>query len=342
VVETERRKISLTGIKPSGEPHLGNLVGAIRPALELARTADSESRYFIADEHALTGGPAAGDIASWTRAVAATWIAAGLDPERTVFYKQSDVPETFELTWILSCVTGKGLMNRAHAYKAARDRNTAAGEEPDAGVNLGLYNYPVLMAADILVMESDLVPVGRDQLQHVEIAADVAGSFNHRYGESFRLRIPEAVVPPETTGHTLPGLDGRKMSKSYDNYIPLFLPAPKLKKLVRRIPTDSTPVEAPKDPDSSAVFQILAQFAEPDVVVDTRKRLEAGGVGWGELKNQLAEVLETQLAPMRDHYEELVAPGSELDAILARGGEVAREQASRVLRGVRRAVGVGV
>ncbi len=341
MVETERRKISLTGIKPSGEPHLGNFVGAIRPALELARTADSESRYFIADEHALTGGPAAGDIASWTRAVAATWIAAGLDPERTVFYKQSDVPETFELTWILSCVTGKGLMNRAHAYKAARDRNTAAGEDPDAGVNLGLFNYPVLMAADILVMESDLVPVGRDQLQHVEIAADVAGSFNHRYGENFRLRIPEAVVPPETTGHTLPGLDGRKMSKSYDNYIPLFLPAPKLKKLVRRIPTDSTPVEAPKDADSSAVFQILAQFAEPDVVADTRKRLEAGGVGWGELKNQLADVLETQLAPMRERYEELVAPGSELDAILARGGEVAREQASRVLRGVRRAVGVG-
>ncbi|MDD7965246.1 tryptophan--tRNA ligase [Actinomycetospora lemnae] len=341
MVETERR-IALTGIKPSGEPHLGNFVGAIRPALELARTAEFESRYFIADEHALTGTPASGDVAAWTRSVAATWIAAGLDPERTIFYKQSDVPETFELTWILSCVTGKGLMNRAHAYKAARDRNTAAGEEPDAGINLGLYNYPVLMAADILVMESDLVPVGRDQLQHVEIAADVAGSFNHRYGDVFRLTVPEAVVPPETTGHTLPGLDGRKMSKSYDNYIPLFLPAPQLKKLVRRIPTDSTPVEAPKDPDSSAVFQILAQFADPDVVADTRKRLEAGGVGWGELKNQLAEVLEAQLGPLRARYEELVAPGSELDAILARGGEVAREQASRVLRGVRRAVGVEV
>lgn len=342
MVQTERRKIALTGIKPSGEPHLGNYVGAIRPALELARTAEFESRYFIADQHALTGTPASGDIAAWTRSVAATWIAAGLDPERTVFYKQSDVPETFELSWILSCVTGKGLMNRAHAYKAARDRNEAAGEEPDAGVNLGLYNYPVLMAADILVMESDLVPVGRDQLQHVEIAADVAGSFNHRYGDGFRLRIPEAVVPPETTGHTLPGLDGRKMSKSYDNYIPLFLPAPQLKKLVRRIPTDSTPVEAPKDPDSSAVFQILAQFAEPDVVADTRKRLEAGGVGWGELKNQLADVLSERLEPLRARYEELVAPDSELDGILARGGEVARERASRVLRDVRRAVGVEV
>jgi len=160
VVETERRKIALTGIKPSGEPHLGNYVGAIRPALELARTADFDSRYFIADHHALTGTPAAGDIAAWTRSVAATWIAAGLDPERTVFYKQSDVPETFELTWILSCVTGKGLMNRAHAYKAARDANLAAGEDPDAGINMGTYNYPILMAVDILIMEAHLVPHG--------------------------------------------------------------------------------------------------------------------------------------------------------------------------------------
>jgi tryptophanyl-tRNA synthetase len=340
VAQTERRKISLTGIQASGDPHLGNYVGAIRPALGLAHAAAGESLYFIADQHALTGLPPAADLAHWTRSVAASWLAAGLDPERTVFYKQSDVPEIFELTWILSCVTGKGLMNRAHAYKAARDRNVAAGEDPDAGINLGLYNYPVLMAADILIMETDLVPVGRDQLQHVEIAADIAGSFNHRYGESFRLRVPEAVVPPETTGHTLPGLDGRKMSKSYQNTIPLFLPAPQLKKLVRRIPTDSTPVEAPKDPDSSAVFQILAQFAEADVVADTRKRLEAGGVGWGELKNQLADVLEDTLGPLRARYDELMAPGSDLDAILARGGEIARERASRVLRGVRRAVGV--
>lgn len=340
MAQTERRKISLTGIQASGDPHLGNYVGAIRPALELADAAEAESLYFIADHHALTGLPAAPDLRHWTRSVAASWLAAGLDPERTVFYKQSDVPETFELTWILSCVTGKGLMNRAHAYKAARDRNVAAGEDPDAGVNLGLYNYPVLMAADILVMESDVVPVGRDQLQHVEIAADIAGSFNHRYGDRFRLRVPEAVVPPETTGHTLPGLDGRKMSKSYQNTIPLFLPAPQLKKLVRRIPTDSTPVEAPKDPDSSAVFQILAQFAEPDVVAGTRKRLEAGGVGWGELKNQLADLLEDKLGPLRARYDELMAPDSDLDAILARGGEIARERASRVLRGVRRAVGV--
>jgi tryptophanyl-tRNA synthetase len=307
----------------------------------MAAASDDASLYFIADYHSLTTPPAPTDLAHWTRSVAATWLAAGLDPDRTVFYRQSDVPETFELAWVLSCVTGKGLMNRAHAYKAARDRNISAGEDPDAGVSNGLFNYPVLMAADILVMEADLVPVGRDQLQHVEIAADAAGSFNHVYGAGYRFPVPTAVVPPETTGHTLPGLDGRKMSKSYQNTIPLFLPAPQLKKLVRRIPTDSTPVEAPKDPDSSAVFQILAQFADADTLTDTRKRLEAGGVGWGELKAQLGEVLEDRLAPMRARYEELMTPASELDEVLARGGAWARERASRVLSDVRRAVGVG-
>jgi tryptophanyl-tRNA synthetase len=333
-----RVKTSLTGIKPTGEPHLGNLVGAIGPALEMA--ADYRSLYFIADYHALTTARDPELLRHWTRSVAATWLAAGLDPSRTLFYRQSDVPETFELTWVLSCITGKGLMNRAHAYKAARDRNVEAGEDPDAGISMGLYNYPVLMAVDILIMEADVVPVGRDQLQHVEIAADIAGSFNHLYGSSYRFPIPEAVIPPETTGHTLPGLDGRKMSKSYDNYIPLFLPAPKLRKLVRRIPTDSTPVEEPKDADGSAVFQILAQFATPEVTADARRRLEAGGTGWGDLKNLLADVLEERLGPLRERYEALMAPGSDLDAVLDDGAAKAREQASRVLREVRAAIGI--
>ena len=334
---TTRR--SLTGVKPTGEPHLGNLVGAIEPAI--AMTGEYESLYFIADYHALTTARDPEQLAHWTRSVAATWLAAGLDPQRTVFYRQSDVPQTFELTWILSCLTGKGLMNRAHAYKAARDANLAAGEDADAGINMGTYNYPILMAVDILIMEAHVVPVGRDQLQHVEIAADIAGSFNHLYGSSgYRFPVPEAVIPPETTGHTLPGLDGRKMSKSYDNYIPLFLSAPKLRKLVRRIPTDSTPVEDPKDPDSSAVFQILAQFAPEDQVADTRARLEAGGVGWGELKNQLADVLEERLGPMRERYEALMEPGSDLDEALARGGDIARERAQRVLTSVRSAIGI--
>lgn len=331
-------KVSLTGIKPTGEPHLGNLIGAIRPALTLAEEYDSI--YFIADYHALTSERDPEAFRHYTRAVAATWVAAGLDPNRTVFYRQSDVPEIFELTWALSCVTGKGLMNRAHAYKAARDRNVEAGEDPDFGINMGLFNYPILMAVDILIMEADVVPVGRDQAQHVEYAADIAGSFNHLYGDAYRFKIPEAVIPAEDSAHTVPGVDGRKMSKSYDNTIPLFLPENKLKKLVRRIPTDSTPVEEPKDPDNSTVFQILEHFATPDVVADTRKRLEAGGVGWGELKNQLFEVLNVELAPLRERYEELMAPGSDLDTYLAEGAEKARERASRVLRSVRKAVGI--
>ncbi|WP_007027103.1 tryptophan--tRNA ligase [Saccharomonospora iraqiensis] len=333
-------RVSLTGIKPSGEPHLGNLLGAIRPALRLAEEYDS--MYFIADYHALTSIRDPELKRHYTRSVAATWMAAGLDPERTTFYLQSDVPETFELTWIMSCVTGKGLMNRAHAYKAARDRNVEAGEEPDAGINMGLYNYPVLMAVDILIMETDVVPVGKDQVQHVEYAADIAGSFNHLYGDHYTFKIPRAIVP-EGPAETLPGLDGRKMSKSYDNTIPLFLPENKLKKLVRRIPTDSTPVEDPKDPDGAAVFQILEQVAPAsaaDVVADTRKRLEAGGMGWGEVKNVLFEVLNTELAPMRERYDALMEPGSELDDALARGAERARARAGRVLSAARRAVGI--
>jgi tryptophanyl-tRNA synthetase len=277
------RKTSLTGIKPTGEPHLGNLIGAIRPALTLAETYDAH--YFIADYHALTTLRDPELLRHYSRSVAATWMAAGLDPERITMYRQSDVPETFELTWVLACVTAKGLMNRAHAYKAARDRNAEAGvADLDAGVNMGLYNYPVLMAADILLMDTDVVPVGRDQAQHVEYAADIAGSFNHLFGGEV-LTVPEVVVPDAETGRTLPGIDGRKMSKSYDNTIPLFLQESKLKKLIRRIPTDSTPVEDPKDPDSSSVFQLLEQFAPAELTDETRKALEAGGMGWGDLKN---------------------------------------------------------
>lgn len=331
-------KVSLTGIKPTGEPHLGNLIGAIRPALTLAEQYDSI--YFIADYHALTTERDPEAFRHYTRSVAATWLAEGLDPTRTIFYKQSDVPEIFELAWVLSCITGKGLMNRAHAYKAARDRNVEVGEDPDAGVNMGLFNYPILMAVDILIMESDVVPVGKDQVQHVEYAADIAGSFNHLYGKSYQLKIPQAIIPETGTGQTLPGVDGRKMSKSYGNTIPLFLPENQLKKLVRRIPTDSTPVEAPKDPDSSAVFQILEHFATPEVIADTRARLQAGGVGWGELKNQLFEVLNAELGPRRERYDELMKPGSELDKYLAEGAVKARERAGRVLRSVRSAIGI--
>ena len=331
-------KVSLTGIKPTGEPHLGNYIGAIKPALDLVR--EYESIYFIADYHALTTIRDPKLLRHYTRSVAASWLAAGLDPDRTTFYRQSDVPEIFELTWVLACLTGKGLMNRAHAYKAARDLNRAAGDDEDAGVNMGLYNYPILMAVDILIMEADVVPVGKDQVQHVEIAADIAGSFNHVYGRDYRFKIPRALVPETDTGRTLPGLDGRKMSKSYDNTVPLFVPENQLNKLVRRIPTDSTPVEAPKDPGGSSVFQWLEHFGSADVVGQTRRQLEAGGLGWGEVKNRLYEALAELLAPMRERYDALMQPESELDEVLAAGAEKARMRATAVLDQVRRAIGI--
>jgi tryptophanyl-tRNA synthetase len=332
-------KVSLTGIKPTGEPHLGNYIGAVKPALTLAQ--EYEALYFIADYHALTTVRDPQLLRHYTRSVASTWIAAGFDPDRVVFYRQSDIPEIFDLTWIMSCMTSKGLMNRAHAYKAARDRNEESGKtDLDAGINMGLYNYPVLMAVDILIMEADVVPVGRDQVQHVEIAADIAGAFNHVYGDSFKFKIPQAVVPDAETGRTLPGVDGRKMSKSYDNTIPLFCSEAQLRKLTRRIPTDSTPVEEPKDPDSSNVFQILDQFAAPEIAAETRRQLREGGMGWGELKNQLFEVLNTQLSPLRERYNALMDPDSELDALLAAGAEKARKRAVPVLAKVRKAIGI--
>jgi len=333
------RKVSLTGIKPTGEPHLGNLIGAIRPALALAQ--QYEAMYFIADYHALTALRDPDLLRHYSRSVAAAWIAAGLDPDRITMYRQSDVPETFELAWVLSCVTGKGLMNRAHAYKAARDKNAEAGKDDlDAGVNMGLYNYPVLMAADILLMDTDVVPVGKDQSQHVEYAADIAGSFNHLFGKQFKLKIPKLVVPEADSGKTLPGIDGRKMSKSYGNTIPLFVSESQLKSLVRRIPTDSTPVEDPKNAESSPAFQIMEQFAPENVTPDTRRRLEDGGMGWGDLKSHLFEVLNQKLGPLRARYDALMEPGSELDELLIAGAKKARARARVVLTNVREAIGV--
>jgi tryptophanyl-tRNA synthetase len=331
-------KTYLTGIQTSGMPHIGNYIGAIKPALAAADA--NTTLYFLADYHSLNSVKDPARLRQDIRSVAATWLACGLDPERTVIYRQSSIPEVFELATILASVTAKGLMNRAHAYKAARDRNEAAGvAELDAGVNMGLFNYPILMAADILVMEADVVPVGRDQVQHIEYTADIAKSFNHLYGESYSFPIPEGAYP-EGEASILPGVDGRKMSKSYDNHIPIFLPESRLKKTVRRIPTDSTPVEDPKDPDTSVPFQLLAQFAAPERTADVRKRLEAGGMGWGELKNELFDVLNTLFTPMRDRYEELIAPGSDLDDILAAGADRARARSRATLAKVRTAVGI--
>lgn len=333
------RRISLTGIKPTGIPHLGNYAGAIRPAIALAETYDAF--YFIADYHALTTVRDPALLDEYSRSVAATWLACGLDPATVTLYRQSDVPETFELTWVLSCLTPKGMMNRAHAYKAARDRNREAGvTDLDAGVDMGLFNYPVLMTADILVMGADVVPVGRDQVQHVEYARDIAERFNQAYGERFALTVPEHVTSDDRDENTMPGLDGRKMSKSYDNTIQLFVDPKTLRKLVRRITTDSTPVEDPKDPDAAAVFAIYRQFASDEEQERIRARLTAGGMGWGEMKDILFETLDAHLSGPRERYDALMADRGELDAILAAGAERARERAATLMDSVRSAIGI--
>jgi tryptophanyl-tRNA synthetase len=335
------RKTALTGIKPTGIPHLGNYVGAIRPALRLVEQYD-HAYYFIADYHAVTTISDPKLLAFYTRSVTATWLACGLDPDAATFYRQSDVPETYELAWILACVTAKGLMNRAHAYKAALDRNRVAVEQDlDAGVNMGLYNYPILMAADILLMESDVVPVGKDQVQHLEYAQDIAERFNRVYGQSYSFKVPEHITSADENENAMPGLDGRKMSKSYDNTIPLFCERAELRKLVRRLKTDSAPVEAPKDPAASSLFAIYKQFASDRDRENIRVRLVNGGLGWGELKEILFEELDRHLAPGRERYKELMEDTTEVQAILQRGAEKARLRARRVLEAARTAVGIG-
>jgi tryptophanyl-tRNA synthetase len=333
------RPISLTGIKPTGVPHLGNYVGAIRPAIALAERYDAY--YFIADYHALTTVRDPEQLDYYSRSVAASWLACGLDPNTTTFYRQSDCPETFELTWILACVTAKGLMNRAHAYKAARDRNREAGlKDLDAGVNMGTYNYPVLMAADILIMQADVVPVGKDQVQHVEYARDIAERFNVLYGDHYAIKLPRNITSEQEDENALPGLDGRKMSKSYGNTIPLFCDRDELRRLVRRLKSDSTPVDAPKDPDSSTLFAIYAQFASEREQSEIRKRLLAGGLGWGEMKEILFERLDAFLSDPRKRYNALMEDRKALDEILELGAEKARARAQVLLTATRAATGI--
>lgn len=330
-------KIALTGIKPSGTPHVGNWLGAIRPGLELANLPGTQAIYFIADYHALTAVQDAAALRHMTYDVAATWLALGLDPARTLIYRQSDIPEIFELSWILSCVTTKGWMNKMHAYKAAVERNQSAGEEDaDIGINIGLYTYPVLMAADILLFDSDLVPVGKDQVQHIEIARDIAQRVNHLYGDV--LKLPQAHVAENVA--VVPGLDGRKMSKSYDNGIELFLPPKQLRKVINKIVTDSTPPEAPKDPESSHIFQIYRAVASAEQTRELAERYRAG-IGWGEAKAALFEVLDAALAPARERYAALMADPAQIDRILADGATRARVKARATLARVRGAIGVG-
>ena len=325
----------LTGITTSGTPHLGNYAGAIRPAVAASRRAGVESFYFLADYHALIKIQDPARVQRSTLEIAASWLACGLEPDKVWFYRQSDIPEVTELTWLLTCVAGKGLLNRAHAYKAAVDRNRAAGEDDDAGVSAGLFMYPVLMAADILLFKAHSVPVGRDQVQHIEMARDFGARFNHLYGDHFVL--PEAAI--EESVATLPGLDGRKMSKSYDNTIPLFAPPAELKKLIFSSVTDSRAPGEAKDTEGSALFQLYQAFATP-AQTEAFARAFADGIGWGDAKQALFERIDAEVAPMRARYDELIAKPVEIEAILREGAIKARKVATPLLEALRQAVGL--
>lgn len=328
----------LTGITTTGTPHLGNYAGAIRPAIQASQADNVESFYFLADYHALIKCDQPERIERSRLEIAATWLAGGLDVERATFYRQSDIPEITELTWLLTCVASKGLLNRAHAYKAAVDDNEAAGADADAGVTMGLFSYPVLMAADILLFNAHKVPVGRDQIQHVEMARDIGQRFNHLFGKGRELFVlPEAVVEDDVA--LLPGLDGRKMSKSYNNTIPLFSSSKELKNAISQIVTDSKLPGEAKDPDSSHLFTLYQAFATHAEHTAMRADLEAG-LAWGEAKQRLFTLLDEQLSEPRERYHELMAKPAELEDILQAGAVKARKVATPALQKLREAVGL--
>ena len=329
------KKIALTGIKPTGLPHIGNYFGMYKPALELAK--DFDTRYFIADYHALNSLKDPKLVKELSYEVAATWLAMGLDPKDSILYKQSAVQGTFELTTFLMAFTSKGLMNRAHSYKAKVQDNKELNKDPDDGVNMGLFSYPVLMAADILQFDSDVVPVGKDQAQHLEMAVDIAQSINHNYKQEL-LKIPQAFIK-ESTGYVT-GLDGRKMSKSYNNTIPLFLPSKKLRKLIMKIVTNSQSVEEPKDPDTCSIFSLYKLFASKDQQLELRKKYLAGGMGWGHAKQYLFEIMDETLAPIREKYTELINDKSYIDDVLKDGADRANEIVSRKMDFIRKAIGL--
>ena len=327
----------LTGITTSGTPHLGNYVGAIRPAIAASRAPDAESFYFLADLHSLIKAQDPARTQRSTLEIAASWLACGLDPERVWFYRQSDVPEISELTWFLTCVAGKGILNRAHAYKAAVDRNRAEGEDDDAGVTAGLFMYPVLMGADILLFNADKVPVGRDQVQHIEMARDFGQRFNHIYGRDY-FTLPEALVDEDVA--MLSGLDGRKMSKSYDNTIPLFAPREQLKKLVFSTLTDSRAPGEPKQTEGSPLFQLYKVFASAGETAAFAQAF-ADGIGWGDAKQQAFEAVDREIAPQRERYEALMARPQDIEAILRDGARRLRERyATPFIAELREAVGL--
>jgi tryptophanyl-tRNA synthetase len=336
--QTSGPKRVLTGITTTGTPHLGNYVGAIRPAIEASREDANESFYFLADYHALIKCQDPAAVQQSTKEIAATWLALGLDTSKAVFYRQSNIPQITELCWILSCICAKGLMNRAHAYKASVDANMAEGEDADKAITMGLFSYPVLMAADILMFGASHVPVGKDQIQHVEMARDMAQRFNHIYGNhSSILTLPDYVVDEHVA--VLQGLDGRKMSKSYGNTIPLFLPEKQLKKHINKIKTNLLEPGEAKDPDSSTVFQIWQAFATADQTAAMRQAF-AEGIAWGEAKKQLFELINAELAEARERYHDLMERPQDIEEQLQAGAAKARAISEPLMAEVRQAVGI--
>ncbi|MGB7539497.1 MAG: tryptophan--tRNA ligase [Anaerolineales bacterium] len=327
-------RIALSGIKPTGIPHLGNYLGMIRPALDLAK--EYRALYFIADAHALNQLHDAAELDRLIIEVAATLLALGLNPEKVTFFRQSDIPEIFELAVILAAATPKGLLNRAHAYKAAVDANLAAGRDADAGINMGLFTYPILMAADILLFGSHAVPVGEDQRQHVEIAQDIAQAFNRAYGDV--LTVPEAVIGAAIAD--IPGTDGRKMSKSYDNIIPIFAPPEELLRVIMGMVTDSRPTEQPKDPGQDNLFRLYRFFASPAETETLRDKFLRGGIGYGEVKKMLFDALERTFGEARGRYEKYVNDRPFLEGVLRYGAVKARSVGAPMLENVRKAVGI--
>ncbi len=328
------KEIVLTGIKPSGKPHLGNYFGMIKPALDLVD--EGQPLYFIADYHALTTVKVPENLDRQVYEVAATWLALGLNPEKVIFYRQSDIPEVFELTWILSCYAAKGLLNRAHAYKTAVEANLETNRDPDASVNAGLYNYPILMAADILLFGTRFVPIGPDQKQHLEIARDIAAAVNAICGPV--LRLPEPLIRDDVM--TVPGLDGRKMSKNYGNIIPIFAEPAVVRKLVMQIRTDSKRPEEPKNPEECNVFAIYRHVAPPTAVEATRRRYEHGGLAYSAIKEELAGILEEMFGPLRPAYKALFNDRRRIDRILSIGAQKARRIAAPVIMDIRNRIGI--
>lgn len=328
------KKIILTGIKPSGMPHLGNYLGMIKPALDLVD--EGQALYFIADYHALTTVKIPENLNRQVYEVAATWLALGLNPERVIFYRQSDIPEVFELAWILSCYAAKGRLNRAHAYKTAVEANREANRDPDADINAGLYNYPVLMAADILLFGARFVPVGQDQKQHLEITRDIAAAVNKTCGPV--LPLPEPLILTDVM--TIPGLDGRKMSKNYGNTIPIFAEPAVVRKQVMQIKTDSKRPEDTKNPDECNVFAIYRHVAPQAAVKTTRRLYENGGLSYRTIKEELAGILEEKFGPLRSTYETFFKDRRRIDRILTEGATKARRIAIPVINNIRNRIGI--